>query len=285
MAMQPEIVLMSKTQDDESFLLNLFYESRADEFLPLGLPQAALEQLLSMQFRAQAMGYASQFPNADDNVIWSDGRRAGRLLVDRTGSAMQLVDIALSANVRGRGLGTRLIEELIREAQSKGVPLRLHVRGGNPAARLYQRLGFVATGGDGLNIAMEILPHGHSTQAVATDDSRGVSSSPVVQESSGRYFRTLVGQTLTARTPEGATVELRLDAVSLLGLNGSTNGVDPGDSFALRFSGPTENVLPPAIAELTPSDAEPMEMFLVPLGPRDGCMEYEAVFNRATPMS
>ena len=284
MSTPPEIVLISKTQDDESFLLDLFYETRADEFLPLGLPRPALEQLLSMQFRAQAMGYASQFPNADDKLIWSGGRQVGRLLVDRAGSAMQLVDIALSAIFRGHGLGTRLIEELISEARSKGVPLRLHVRGGNPAMRLYERLGFVATGGDGLNIAMEILPHGYSAQAVAADDSQAISSPPVVQESSGRYFRTLICQTLTACTPEGVTVELRLDAVNLLGPNGSMNGIEPGDSFALQFSGPREHVLPPAIAELTPSGAQPMEIFVVPVGPREGRMEYEAVFNRATPI-
>jgi len=282
---QSEIVLIPKTQDDESFLLDLFYEVRADEFLPLGLARPALEQLLSMQFRAQAMGYGSQFPNADDKVIWSGGRRVGRLLVNRTGSAIQLVDIALLAIFRGRGLGTRLIGELISEAKGRGVPLRLHVRGGNPAARLYERLGFVAAGGDGLNIAMEILPYGHSSQVVVTDASQVASSVPVEQESSGRYFRSLVGQTLAARTPEGLTVELRLDAVNALGPNNATNGIDPGDSFALRFSGPSEHVLPPAIAELTPRGAEPMEIFVVPLGPRNGCMEYEAVFNRATPIS
>ena len=76
---QPEIALISKTRDDESFLLDLFYEARADEFLALGLPRPALEQLLSMQFRVQAMGYASQFPNAEDKVIWSADRRVGRL--------------------------------------------------------------------------------------------------------------------------------------------------------------------------------------------------------------
>jgi len=282
---QPEIVLTSKTQDDESFLLDLFYETRAEEFLPLGLPRPALEQLLSMQFRAQAMGYASQFPNADDKVIWSDGHRVGRLLVDRNSSAMQLVDIALAAASRGRGFGTRLIGELITEARSKGIPLRLHVRGSNPAAKLYERLGFVATGGDGLNIAMEVLPHGHSRQAVVIDDSQSAGSEPVGQESSARYFRTLIGQTLATRTPQGVEVELRLDAVNLPRLDASKNGIEPGDSFALRFSGPAEHVLPPAIAKLTPSGAEPMEIFVVPLGPREGCMEYEAVFNRAMPMN
>jgi ribosomal protein S18 acetylase RimI-like enzyme len=282
---QPEIVLISRTQDDESFLADLFYEARAHEFLPLGLPRPALEQLLSMQFRAQAMGYASQFPNADDKVIWSGGSRVGRFLVDRNGSAIQLVDIALLAVFRGHGLGTRLIGELIDEAKSKGVPLRLHVRGSNPAARLYEQLGFVATGGDGLNIAMEILPDGPGAQGVAAADAEVASSVPVAQESTGRYFRTLVGQMLTARTPDGLTVELRLDSVNSLGPSASMNGIDPGDSFALRFSGPREHVLPPAMAELTPSGARPMEIFLVPLGPRDGFMDYEAVFNRATPTS
>jgi Acetyltransferase (GNAT) domain len=97
------------------------------------------------------MGYAYQFPNADDKVVWSDGRRVGRLLVDSDQQCYSACRRSLLAVFRGHGVGTRLIGELISEGRPKGVPLRLHVRGGNPAARLYERLGFVATGGDGLN--------------------------------------------------------------------------------------------------------------------------------------
>jgi hypothetical protein len=130
---------------------------------------------------------------------------------------------------------------------------------------------------------MEISSQGHGAKAVAPDNGQ-VSSEPVAQETSSRYFRTLVGQTLTARTPQGVEIELRLDALNLPGLD-SSNAIEPGDSFALRFSGPADHLLPPSIAELTPSGAEPMEIFVVPLGPRHGYMEYEAVFNRATPIS
>jgi ribosomal protein S18 acetylase RimI-like enzyme len=280
---QPEIVLISRTEDDESFLAALFNESRAGEFLPLGLPAPALEQLLTMQFRAQNMSYASQFPNGDDRVIWSGDSRVGRLLVDRTDSAMQLVDIAFSSGFRGRGLGSWLIGELIHEARRRGVPLRLYVRGSNPAARLYERLGFAATGGDGVNIAMEILPDTRGPQVAETGGPEAASSAPVEQESSGAYFRTLLGQTMIARTAQGVAVELRLNAVDPLFQGQSQRGIEPGDSFRLLFFGPREVVLPQASTEITPPGAEPMEIFLIPMGVKNGSMEYEAVFNRAMP--
>jgi ribosomal protein S18 acetylase RimI-like enzyme len=53
------------------------------------------------------------------------------------------VAIGVAATSRGRGCGTLLMSEMIAEATSRGIPaLSLSVEAGNPAVRLYERVGF-----------------------------------------------------------------------------------------------------------------------------------------------
>ena len=52
------------------------------------------------------------------------------------------VSIGVRDSIRGRGLGTALLQALIAEARSRGLRLSLNVRETNPAQHLYERLGF-----------------------------------------------------------------------------------------------------------------------------------------------
>ena len=53
------------------------------------------------------------------------------------------VTIALMPPYRGQGIGTRLLRQLVADAEAAGHPgLSLSVHAKNPARRLYQRLGF-----------------------------------------------------------------------------------------------------------------------------------------------
>ena len=51
--------------------------------------------------------------------------------------------IAVEPGHEGRGIGTSLIEELVARAATRFETVVLSVRSGNPAVRLYERLGFV----------------------------------------------------------------------------------------------------------------------------------------------
>jgi len=63
--------------------------------------------------------------------------------------------IAVVAPSRGQGLGTLLLQALIREARERALrALSLSVEPDNPAVALYRRLGFVTVGGVGGSITM-----------------------------------------------------------------------------------------------------------------------------------
>lgn len=95
------------------------------------------------QFRGQAMTYAAQFPAARFGIIEIGGERIGRIVVDRPGDHIRIVDQAIVPEMRGRGIGATIMRALIAEAAAAGVPVRLTALASNSrAVGLYLGLGF-----------------------------------------------------------------------------------------------------------------------------------------------
>ncbi len=149
------ITLRPAQPDDEDFLFDLYASTRRAEMEAWGLDGAMLDQMIRMQFDGQQGTYRVQFPQAEHRIILHDGAPAGRILIDRAGPEIVLVDVALLPAVRGRVIGTRLLEELLAEAAEARRAVRLKVVLTNPARRLYTRLGFVGLGDDGVYEQME----------------------------------------------------------------------------------------------------------------------------------
>jgi ribosomal protein S18 acetylase RimI-like enzyme len=143
---------------DEEFLLALYRSTREDELALTGWDEPQRAAFVRMQFLAQRQHYQAAYPDAAHEIVVRDGRAIGRRLVARDAEQILLVDVALLPEHRGAGIGDRLVRELIGEGETRGVPVRLHVLRGNPAIRLYERLGFVVTGESGLHLLMERPP-------------------------------------------------------------------------------------------------------------------------------
>jgi ribosomal protein S18 acetylase RimI-like enzyme len=152
------VSLRLATRDDDALVQRVYERTRAHEFTQLGWSAAQQALFLKMQHDAQRRGHAQQFPGARLSIVLHGDEPAGTLYVDRSGEEIRIVDIALLPERRGAGIGAFLIRQLQIEAVNAGVPVRLRVALGNPAQRLYQRLGFVRTGGSEVHDAMEWLP-------------------------------------------------------------------------------------------------------------------------------
>jgi len=128
---------------DGDFLFRLYASTRAEEVAAFGWPPAMQESFLRMQFQARRQSYDAVYPDSAGAILLSDGAEAGAVMVWRGPTEIRLLDIALLPEFRNRGLGKLWINRLIGEARAARLPLRLSVLRGNPAGRLYERLGFV----------------------------------------------------------------------------------------------------------------------------------------------
>lgn len=86
--------------------------------------------------------FRQHYATAVVRTIRVDGRIVGFLQTSETNAEINLDQIHLEAAYRSRGIGSRLIGDLKREAQAKDKALSLSVVRNNPAVALYERLGF-----------------------------------------------------------------------------------------------------------------------------------------------
>jgi len=151
---QVNLSLREAIPDDEPFLLKVYASTRVEELAGLGWDDNQKRAFIRMQFLARERCY----PRGDNRIILLDGRPVGRMLVDRSEEGILLSDIALLTEYRNTGIGSRLIQDLMKEATAAGKPLRLHVLASSPAVRLYERLGFSRSGDDGTHLEMKWTP-------------------------------------------------------------------------------------------------------------------------------
>jgi len=137
------ITFKSVSENEEKALFALYSAVRSDELGMQSWDPALRSQVLGLQFEAQTRAYRFDFPEADRRLILHDGSTVGWLIVDRSGSALQGIDIAFVAQERGHGFGTRVIKALQDEAAAEQKPFVITVQRTNDrATALYFRLGF-----------------------------------------------------------------------------------------------------------------------------------------------
>lgn len=84
------------------------------------------------------------------SVVTAYGVDVGRLRVVRTPELVELAGLQLLPAHQGRGIGSRIIRDLMAEAAASGRGFGLSVEKDNPRARaLYERIGLVVVGQDG----------------------------------------------------------------------------------------------------------------------------------------
>jgi ribosomal protein S18 acetylase RimI-like enzyme len=135
--------LRAEREDDRDFRYRLFCDSRQPEFA-LILPPPVYQQVMAHQFEAQTVSYRNDFPHARFDIVELVGTPIGRIVVDRPGTMIHIVDQAIVPNLRGRGIGTAIMRAILDDAAAAGLPVQLEVDSENdPSYRLYRRLGFM----------------------------------------------------------------------------------------------------------------------------------------------
>lgn len=142
-------------KEDEPFLAEVYAATRTEELAAVDWSEAQKRDFLQSQFNAQHSHYLKHYADADFLIILLGERRVGRLYVARWKDEIRLIDIALLPELRGGGLGTELMEDLLEEAAEARLPVRIHVEQFNRALGLYERLGFKKLEERGIYLFME----------------------------------------------------------------------------------------------------------------------------------
>ena len=95
---------------------------------------------------AQKARFADYFPAAERKIIVVDGVDVGTLVIERRPGAVFVANIEIVSAFQGRGIGARILTDIISRAQDDGMSIELQVLKVNPARRLYERLGFQVAG-------------------------------------------------------------------------------------------------------------------------------------------
>jgi ribosomal protein S18 acetylase RimI-like enzyme len=129
-------------EDDNAFLAALYASTRTEELAHLPWTEEQKAAFLLMQFQAQTAHYADQYDSSGFFIIERTGQPIGRLYRELQGDDIHIIDISLIPEVRGAGLGSALLREVLDEAVAQGLTVSIYVENFNPARHLYDRLGF-----------------------------------------------------------------------------------------------------------------------------------------------
>jgi ribosomal protein S18 acetylase RimI-like enzyme len=154
----PPVSLRPEQPGDEGFLFEIYAGTREEELALTNWDQPMRRAFLIQQFNAMRQGYRGMFPSGEFQIIEVAGKVAGRMVIDRGGAEIRVVDLALLPAHRNRGVGTFLMRRVCAEAAEVRKPVRLCVLKNNRALHWYVRLGFVRTGEQGLYDDLEWRP-------------------------------------------------------------------------------------------------------------------------------
>ena len=138
---------------DAAFLRELYATTRPEVD---SWDEAERNVFLEIQFQAQELGWVDRFPDSHHELILLDGRPVGRLWVAWSAKECRLVDMTLLPAHRRSGIGTRVVGDVLAEAERAGVPARLTVERTNVASLAFcERLGFRVLAEDSVFVTLE----------------------------------------------------------------------------------------------------------------------------------
>jgi ribosomal protein S18 acetylase RimI-like enzyme len=103
--------------------------------------------------------YKEKFVPNEIDIIQFEGQDVGRLRVVRSADSIYVGGIQILPEFQGKGIGTAIFKELIRESEQLNVPITLEVHDVNQdAIRFYEKLGFKSKSKEGNQTGMTYTP-------------------------------------------------------------------------------------------------------------------------------
>lgn len=103
-----------------------------------------------------ASAFRDDFDLDATTIIVHNTSRVGYFSLKKNKQGLYLDNLQLSRSIQGRGLGTRILQDILARHQFEQINLTTFID--NPAIYLYQKLGFVMTDSEGATIYMSKYP-------------------------------------------------------------------------------------------------------------------------------
>jgi len=145
---EPALTLRPALEADERFLFELRKATMTEHLARADEPTDDAQHRACLHYRYDAA-----------RVICIDGAPAGLLKAYRTETEWCVMQLQIAPAHQGRGIGERALRTVLHAAQADALPVMLKVLKGNPAKRLYDRLGFEIIGEDEKEFHMRRAPH------------------------------------------------------------------------------------------------------------------------------
>lgn len=152
------IELRPVEEKDNLFIEAVYRSTREDELNLTNWSEQQKNAFSTMQSVAQLAEYKTRFPGAAFHVIIYNKQDAGRFYTWENDNEIRLIDITLLPLFRGKGIGTYLLQELIKKSNKIQKKISLHVDPVNQALQLYRRLQFIHIKNNGRHYYMERNP-------------------------------------------------------------------------------------------------------------------------------
>ncbi|MFC0697825.1 GNAT family N-acetyltransferase [Paraburkholderia humisilvae] len=145
--MNDAIRLRAATPDDEAFLIELRKLTMTEHLARAGEP---------IDDESHRLRMLANFDLAQ--IICCDALRIGLMKLVRSKDGWYLQQMQILPTYQSRGIGAEVIRAVLTEARLAGVAVSLSVLRGNPAMRLYERLGFQVMAETNIDFTMTCKP-------------------------------------------------------------------------------------------------------------------------------
>jgi GNAT superfamily N-acetyltransferase len=105
------------TRSDEQFLFALYSLIGADETALAPLSDEQKNAFLQASLQAQHQYHLSTYPQGKILHINLDSEKVGRLCVCELENEIQIIDLIVLSDYRGRGIGTKIISDILQKAK------------------------------------------------------------------------------------------------------------------------------------------------------------------------
>ncbi len=137
-----KVRMRSSVAEDSGFLLELYASASQDELDTIGWNLASQRTFVIMQAQTREWDLLRRHPHLDRLTICVDDVPVGRMLVDISETVVHLVDVCLLPAWRGRGIGTRLVQDMLEEAVIAQLPVKVRVPKDSRVAAACERVNF-----------------------------------------------------------------------------------------------------------------------------------------------